>query len=457
MSNVHATSVTKALFAVDRRRFEFLGIVYPPGPFAAASFYPRTITLSVLGALVAGATLWAQWRHLDGCAIPTRFRTLAMAAVFLTPGLTYLATQSFGDMAALALILWAWALLQRFVIDERTSTGFAAGLILGAAFYMSLIALVYAILLALLSPVYRTLRPHAPEESAEAAARAWAAIFPTVIAFSSWAYLNWLFTGNALGFLRDRAAPIRSAVLADVAADTSPVHALVTALGDLGAAPLYVAVGALIAWVRPHVLPAYLGPVILVGVLRALGFAYPEPFAIATLLMVALASLRWIRDGRVVRGVIAAAALLQIVVGTAAGISDPEMRTWQRITTSGQTRPSDRWEVAIARELRDLPARSMLADDRSAYRIIARTGTAHPFILPADAAFEAAVSSPGRYAPYVLVALGGIAAGDELTRHYANRAPPGFTLDAAWPGWQLYRRAGAEPLLAGAGVFRFDD
>ncbi|BAW01031.1 uncharacterized protein TTMY_0621 [Thermus thermophilus] len=84
--------------------------------------------------------------------------------------------------------------------------------------------------------------------------------------------------------------------------------------------------------------------------------------------------------------------------------------------------PPDALERAIGQALAQAPPRSILADDRESYRLLAWAGTARPFLLPADAGFTLALSAPSLYVDRVLVCRGPGA----LYRRYGEHDLPGF-------------------------------
>lgn len=446
MSNTHATTTAKALLAIDRGRLEFLGYTYPPLPFLLSLPRPSTLLLAIEGALFGGATIVALWHALDHSTVPKSMRAVVVFAAVATPAYVFLATQEMGDAAAMLLVLWAWSLFQRFVFEDRTPTGFAAGLMLGAAFYFSFVALVYALLIAALTPAYVAMRDHR-QDGSEMLARAWAILFPCLVAFGSWTYLNWLFAGDAFGFLHSPSIPFRSLESVDPAAERAVWSVLRMTLGDIAMAPMYVAVAVLVARERRRALIPYLAPVILIAVLHIAGLTYSESFAVSTLALVSVVVLRWVPVRRLGAALLLAAAAAQVAVGFVVPLQTPEIALWRRLTFSSERRPQDILEANVAARLRRAPPRSILADDRSAYRLISRTGSAGPFLLPADATFGIALGAPKARVKYVLVSLGGLAAGDEITRRYANVAPQGFVLDARWRGWLFYRRTDAPRLL----------
>lgn len=449
VSNSHATTTAKALLAIDRGRLEFLGFTYPPLPFLLALPKPTPLLLAFEGALFGGATVVALWHALDHGEVPRWMRGAVVLAAVGSPAYVFLATQQVGDVAAMLLVLWAWAGFQRFIFEDRTTTGFAAGLLLGTAFYFSFTAMVYAVLIAALTPAYLSMRRAREDRGAETLARAWAVLFPTLVALGSWTYLNWLFRGDALGFLNDPAIPFRALEAVDPGAERGIWAVLRMTAGDLAMTPMYGAVAVIVARAHRRALIPYLAPAALIAGLHMAGLTYSEAFAVSALGLVAVVALRWVPLSRAGAALLLVAAAGQVVVGLTVPLQTPEIRLWQDLASSGERRPLDVLEAQIADQLRHAPARSILTDDRSAYRLVSRVGSARPFLLPADADFTIGLSAPRERVRYVLVSLGGVAVGDEVARRYVHTAPAGFELDTTWHGWRLYRRTDAPRLLGG--------
>jgi hypothetical protein len=124
----------------------------------------------------------------------------------------------------------------------------------------------------------------------------------------------------------------------------------------------------------------------------------------------------------------------------------PEVAEWRSLLTSGTPALSAKRDTVIAQSLRDAAPYSILADT-SAYRLIAYSGTARPFLLPVDPSFAAALDNPARSVQYILVTTNGDSASNPVAARYRDRAPRGFQPEAAWPGGLLLRRDDALPLL----------
>jgi hypothetical protein len=448
LSDAHALVLAKALLAVDRGRLEVIGFVYPPLPFLLATVWPSAWTLPVLAGIAAGATAWLLWYDLRRTQLPLVIRTVLLSSVMLVPGMLFLATQSFQEILALHLLLVSWHYFLNFVRYGHTWSGFIAGLVLGLAFFASFYAVIFALAFALASPIYSRLREDGEDRSAPAdLARIMVIAFPALWSLASWSYLNWVFTGNPLRFLSDPAVP----VVIPPGGAGSLARALESAaqqtLAELLQQPLFLAVTILNLLYQRRRVVAFLSVPLILATIRSIGFVYGELFALGSYSLIALAgiprriSLSW-------GMVLVAVALLQVVASARLGSPAAELADWQTKVTLGRAGASDELERTIAYRLAQAPPRSVLADDRSAYRMVARAGTARPFLLPADPEFASALEEPGRYVSYILVATKPAGKGDAVSPRFTERPPDGFVLDGAWPGWSLYRRASAPSLLS---------
>nr|WP_290667862.1 hypothetical protein [Ardenticatena sp.] len=447
MSDAHAMFTAKVLLALDRGRLEFVGFAYPPLPFLLTLLYPSPLTASLWSALAAGATAWLLWQHLWQNRLSTAVNVLLLIAMAITSSSAYVATQSLDEMSTLLFFLLAWRFFLRFTRRRETWAGFAAGLVLGVGFFFHAYALLFGMLYALATPFFRSVPPDVPPR------KRWQALltssiivtFPSLLAFATWTYINWLFTGNAWRFLAEPASPVY-AFLHPVA---TPVYGFVagfrSVVDDLLHMPLVLAIGVIVAVSTPERLFTYLIAPLVILLVRAMGLAYPTTFAVGTLSVMALAALprrtsaRW-------NILLVPAAILHMTIGLFAPPAQALTSEWGMFLLQGTPRQVDLREQTIAQRFRLAPARSILADDHTAYRFIARAGTARPFLLPVDPDFVSAVQAPRRFVRYVLVAEQ-LLPGDALAPRYTFRAPPGFTLDASWPGWRLYRRIDVPPLL----------
>lgn len=452
MSNLHAHLAAKALLALDRGRLELIGFTYPPLPFVITAFWPTPVTPALAASLAAGAIAWLLWRHLSHTGLPFWARLVVLGGAALFPESLFLATQSLNETATLLFFLLAWYSFLAFTRSGMTWGGFVAGLILAVAFYFNAYAFVYALFYAISAPFFsRTIWQEAPRRRLAAAATAVVVVgFPAIAAFAGWSYVSWVFTGNPWSFAVDPNSPLFPFFQPAAEPVSSFQQALLSTVQDISRLPVYIAIGLIVFYYTPRRSFAYLVPAIVITLIRAMGMFYSVPFALGTYLVVALAAIprrtspRW-------GWVLLVAVVLQSAIGldtrTRGEFSFTEFRAWQQVVFTGVPRQEDRFELEIGRQLREAPPRRVLADDRSAYRLIARTGTARPFLLPPDPEFLLALSAPEAYVDYILLPTDSVPGVDLVADRYGKQPPQGFVVDATWPGWVLYRHQTAPSLF----------
>lgn len=446
LSQGHARLVAAVLVALNRNHPEGIFSSYSPLSFLLALLKPSPLTLSLGAALAAGAMAWVLWNDLRRAPLGFIACLALWAALVATPAAAFLATQSFSDMLLSLLFFLAWRSLYDFVAKGRVWSGFVAGMFLGAGFYAGFYAVAWGLLCALALPwAASTPEVASAKERREALfAKMLVIAFPPLMALVSWAYLNWVASGDPWRFLRD----LLSGPLAHLRRGTPPMIGLVAALRETGyellRSPLYVLVGLTIALKAPQWLPLYLVPIVSVALLRALGCYFPEALALSTCALMALMALsRW--PSRRWRALWALTALLQVALSIALPAWDQELLRWRAFLTENKPLASDLVELEVATRLRQATPHSILVKDAAAYRLIARAGTARPFVLPGDTRFEQAASDPARHVKYLLVDAeeSGLAAFGEMP-------PAGFVLEGTWPSGQLYRSRAAPPLFTPA-------
>lgn len=451
VSDIHAQTVTKVLLALEQGKLELIGFAYPPLPSLITTIYPDPITLMICSALAAGTLMWVLWNHLRETRLSLFSRSVLLLGLAIVPSGAFLVTQSFNECASLLLFLLSWRSFVQFTRKSNTQQGFFAGLILGLAFYFSVYALLYAIMYAVSAPFFYEWPDDLPvEERFPAALTGMVVIsFPTVVGFLGWAYLNWLFTGDVWYFLNDPISPVYSYLQTDGLNRSGWSAAMEQTLFDLARSPIYLLIGLITLYHATYRLPVYLLPAVLITVVRAIGFTYPEAFALGSYLVLGLMAIPR-NTSRSWGPILILAVVLHVLVGYLGIEATPEIRDWQATIQNGTTLERDEWEITIGQRLAEAPAGSILADDHSAYRMIMRAGTTMPFLLPYDAAWEIALNEPPKEILYILVSNSEAGFRDRLAERSLFGVPPGFVIEANWPGWTLYRRGTAPTLLTNA-------
>jgi len=396
LSHANAAYLGKVYTALDRGKLETLGFSYPPLPLLLLLPWPSPWAPAVLGALALGlgfGLLLTEARRRSEPLLLVLF-----AGFLLSPAPFYLVAEDLAQTLGLVFLWWAWTFYRRWLDEGLSFHLFASGLVLGAAVYTTPIALPLGLFFALGLGLFRRLEPPA-----------WAAaslvlLFPLLSTLFAWGYLSWTFTGET-AFLY-AALPKETPSLGTV----------------LLASPAYLGMGLLIL-LRPRAsFLLYPVPLLLFLALPPLGFGYTLPLAVGLLFLFALGGLPRLALGPRIRAVGLGLALLQAALGWAL-LPSPEP-------------PPDALERAIGHALAQAPPRSILADDRESYRLLAWAGTARPFLLPPDAGFTLALSAPSLYVDRVLVCPGAGA----LYRRYGEDDPPGFREVWRYKGCRLLER-----------------
>ena len=396
LSHANAAYLGKVYTALDRGKLETLGFSYPPLPLLLLLPWPSPWAPAVLGALALGlgfGLLLTEARRRSEPLLLVLF-----AGFLLSPAPFYLVAEDLAQTLGLVFLWWAWTFYRRWLDEGLSFHLFASGLVRGAAVYTTPIALPLGLFFALGLGLFRRLEPPA-----------WAAaslvlLFPLLSTLFAWGYLSWTFTGET-AFLY-AALPKETPSLGTV----------------LLASPAYLGMGLLIL-LRPRAsFLLYPVPLLLFLALPPLGFGYTLPLAVGLLFLFALGGLPRLALGPRIRAVGLGLALLQAALGWAL-LPSPEP-------------PPDALERAIGQALAQAPPRSILADDRESYRLLAWAGTARPFLLPPDAGFTLALSAPSLYVDRVLVCPGAGA----LYRRYGEDDPPGFREVWRYKGCRLLER-----------------
>lgn len=441
ISNQHAHLIAKVLQAMEYRRLELIGFTYPPLPFLLTALWIHPLTPSLLASLAAGGTAWLLLRHLLKTSLSPLTKVLLLGALAFTPASLYIATQSLTEMVTLFLFLLAWLAFLRFTRYGETLSGFVSGLILGVAFYFNAYALFFSLVYALASPLFYEWQRFSPRE------RKWQADltlvvvvgFPSVLAFLSWAYLNWIFTGNPWLFLTDPTAPLYTFFSSTPLVLSGFFPTVAYSLQEVIRAPLYLIGAVLVAVYAPKRLPAYFAPFGMIVVVRMVGWNYTEAMAIATYSVVAVAGIPT-RTTRAWDKLFVPMAIFHLLLNLNSPYQSSELKVWERVILNQEIQTQDVLEIQVSQFLCGLSPQSILADDRAIYRFVARCGDSKPFLLPAEGEFLMALHAPAQFVSYILVQREGGSMLDQVSQRFATSPPPGFRVEAIWDGWVLYQK-----------------
>jgi hypothetical protein len=466
LSSDHARLITSALALHRDPALTTIDYGQPPLLTLLVAIWPNPVAVQFVSALIGGAVAYVLWSQLRTTRLPMWLRSLLVLSFCITPSVLLVAGMHASDMLALLLLLLAWRSYVKFVHHNLTWHGFIAGLLLGLAFFSSFLTLLFVIPFALGAPSY--LRNASADETSGATSieknkkhRRHAILagviviaFPGICAFISWMYLAWLGTGDFFHL-------VDTFSTAGLSEHIRPgAWALLKMTGeDLVRQPLYVFVAFLMAQRGTRQLIAHLFPLALVTVPRAFGWHYDEGFVAACYIGFAVLGLAVMTAERpntparhinaFVKAGLAIAAVAQLAVAVALPLRTDEPQAWRTTLIGSQDAAVDlaAEQRAFALLLKDQP-QGVILTDYSASPIISRTGTTHPFLLPASDQFVPAVWNPGHVVDHILLPSTPNPmdrSGLEDVRR--NGDVSGFHEDGRLAGWTLYTRNGKPDLF----------
>src|SRR5579875_2324730 len=306
-------------------------------------------------------------------------RGLGVLYLIGSPVFVYLATRDYASLLLGALLAAATYGALRFLEDRYSLPLFLAGTILGSAFFIEYRCL-------LLLPVFAggvalsALR----RSRSEALGLMLTITLPSLFFALSWMYINWIFLGDPLLFVR---------VQEKVFASRAPlvVDPLTIGRGLLIALPYVAGLGCAAAGEKRWSLSrlcVYLVPLWFAAIELVTRGARPEFGLLAPLILTSLMAARSLRDAVPMR--------LALLAGFAASFLGTPAAP-PGVANIGDFR-------ALANVLAGHPGGPVLLDDGIFYPVVAFSSDTRRFILPYQARFRAAIEAPGSFARYVVVA-----------------------------------------------------
>lgn len=353
-----------------------LGFASPPIPLALMLPFPNPIVTQAIvsAAIIAALVVFVARSEAD------RFvRGLGVLYLIGSPVFVYLATRDYASLLLGALLAAATYGALRFLEDRYSLPLFLAGTILGSAFFIEYRCL-------LLLPVFAggvalsALR----RSRSEALGLMLAISLPSLFFALSWMYINWIFLGDPLLFVR---------VQEKVFASRAPlvVDPLTIGRGLLIALPYVAGLGCAAAGEKRWSLSrlcVYLVPLWFAAIELVTRGARPEFGLLAPLILTSLMAARSLRDAVPMR--------LALLAGFAASFLGTPAAP-PGVANIGDFR-------ALANVLAGHPGGPVLLDDGIFYPVVAFSSDTRRFILPYQARFRAAIEAPGSFARYVVVA-----------------------------------------------------
>ncbi len=182
----------------------FVRHLYPPLPTALAAIVPGSAAwLGILGAVAGGVVLHAIAERLIQLQYPGPVVVFLTVSFGASPAFLVTATSQLQSFLTLALCIVALDGFLRFALRGHTLGGFQAGLAVGLAAGCDPFAFLFAVGLAVAAPLIANFRFRGQPQTGRAAAAV--LLLPSAAFFVGWTFLQWRFTGSALGWLADAA------------------------------------------------------------------------------------------------------------------------------------------------------------------------------------------------------------------------------------------------------------
>ncbi|MBI5193825.1 MAG: hypothetical protein HZA08_10350 [Nitrospirae bacterium] len=185
----------KALLALNGvpPRLENIGFIYPPLPIVISLLFMANISITQ-GFIASLISAFISWEIINNIQSKKLAITLIFFLIFSIP-ILFLATQRFDLYLHFFFIIYSIKLLYQYVRQEYSLYIFTAGPLFGLSFFthFSSIYLIPWIFIIIFFLYRKTLRKFM--------AVSFVYFSPYFLFFLSFAYLNWVFTGKAFGFL----------------------------------------------------------------------------------------------------------------------------------------------------------------------------------------------------------------------------------------------------------------
>ncbi len=445
----------------DGLRIENLGLIYPhlpyyllmpfyyvPGLRAPAAPY-------LVSALLTALLLVLWYRRLLPAGFTRRQRLVLLVLVTIQPALLWSGTN--GGQAALSVLLFylLYRSCLRMIYEQDVRSFIALGIVLGVYFFAD--AVTFFLFIALL-PLITLIAPR--RILMESPLSVYVIVTtPLAVAVGSWIYLNWIFHGDALGFLSDprsgwlggwSEAP-GSAWLRTYGGDwLRPIGAGLVLMAASFPAVIFLLLSA--SRYGPHLRAAlvlFLHPVIAMGFATE-RFYLVSPMEILVLILGGImAELTQVKAGHHKAFPTLAAFLL---VGALSGwmvfaaSDEPGAGRWLGALRGQTQAPAAAGDLALGRWLAASRLTTLL-DDRTGYRVIIARGDARDLALPFSDTFKLQLRRGHPDVPQIAVPDPSSRRGREdrinqrFPRLYAHGLP-GYRRVYDRDGWRVYRHAG---------------
>ncbi|MEM1097101.1 MAG: hypothetical protein AAGJ10_21100, partial [Bacteroidota bacterium] len=406
LSDAHAQFLAEALMIDARGDAGLVSWFFPPLPLVLLMLYPKAFVAVGWGALAMAWLAWFLikdgWRH-------NRIVLLAAVPLLLFSPLAFnLIAANYQEAVALFCLYLAWRWYGQWLTTGIIAFSFQAGLMMAVAAFVSPLALPLALMLGLSPSLERT-------NNFGAYITGWLILtFPALLSIGAWSFAAWVFTGTFAQFTLGITGEAVSLLEVMILAPIFLVGLVVCILERM--------------WERVFALVLLFVFVVFVAIAGIATLSL-------TVLLLSLLGIAILPDelSRTSRFILILALIVQAALA------------WMRVPIPDYTVISDTMqeEHEVASTLAQLGDARVLTDEKTTYRIVAKTGTAAPYVLPTDGeAYFEAYAAPYASVDYVLLHD----EPSELNDRYRERVPVGFFVEKRWDAYTLYRRRNALPL-----------
>lgn len=384
-------------------RLANLGFVVPPLPLLLMLPFADPL---VAQAVVAGALVALLTGTIARTVADPWIRATGIAYVWASPLFLFLSVERYPSLLFCALLASALVAIVRYLRSEYSLPLFAAGTAYGLTFFVDFrsIALLPFLLFAAALPWLRAAR-------ARAIAVALTVGFPITFLSLAWMYVNWVFFGDPLAFVNDKASFFRMQSIGPETLSSGAGAATVR----YGLARLVPALAVVLPYLcgffalgggrTAHAASlrlVYLMPAVLFVCELCFGVFVPTASFLALFVLTFLLCAAHMRGSAVTR----AALLLSLAASFVLPLSSPsaEERAFSRALFGFPAESNVAEYRAVAETIDGLAPGKVLLDDRVSYPVVAFASDVSRFVLPYQPGFEAAAADPRERASYVVVA-----------------------------------------------------
>ncbi len=382
----------KALLAINGvpPRLENIGFIYPPLPVLIALLFQANISIAQ-GFIASAISTFIAWELINNIQSKKLIITLILFLLFSVP-ILFLATQRFDLYLHFCLILYSIKLLNKYLKEEYSLYIFTAGPLFGLSFFTHFSSLY--LIPWILVVIYFLFR----KSFKKFVAVSFVFFSPYFLFFLSFAYLNWVFTGYAFGFLPNY----------KLLFSNSDINAVISSGNLIGSLKfMFSYLIKVILIITPFLAGIFyerrlvsLIPFLIIFSLIYSNLFYPAIYASAIFMMYFLILMRFEKEGA--HHVFIIAMIISIASSFIQSLNSEDLLE-RKFTHALIGTAEENTEIykQIA-ELLKYREGKILIDDQSFYPVVYLMNAPERFILPYQYEFNSAISNPARFADYVI-------------------------------------------------------